>query len=144
MRKMRFIFCLFFLIIILTYPTGCKQLKKEHNTISTQMSDNDGTAEIVFETLEHDFGKIVEGSKVSYVFNFKNTGTGTLIISSVETSCGCTVTRFSNKPVHPGGKGKLKVILDSSGKSGHQLNTVEITSNAFRKIMVLIITAEVV
>ena len=114
----------------------CEQILKKPN--------NEGTPEIVFESLEHDFGKIPVGEKVSYNFKFKNTGSGTLIIRSVETSCGCTVPKYKKRPIPPGGKGNLKVILDSSEKAGPQLNTIEITSNAFKTVMVLIIKAEVI
>ena len=96
---------------------------------------------IVFE---HNFGNIAAGTKAKHVFRFKNTGTGDLIISSVSTSCGCTVPKFKKKPIPPGGEATLEVIFDSSGTSGYQLKTVEVLSNAFKKLMVLKITAEVI
>jgi len=38
----------------------------------------------------------------------------------------------------------LEVIFDSSGTSVYQLKTVEVLSNAFKKIMVLKISVEVI
>mgnify|MGYP003906556323 CR=1 FL=1 len=47
-----------------------------------------------FQNDTYDFGKITQGEKVSYSFNFKNTGYVPLIISSASASCGCTVPTF--------------------------------------------------
>lgn len=39
---------------------------------------------IVFESTSHDFGKVKAESTVSYTFNFKNAGTGTLVIEKIK------------------------------------------------------------
>jgi hypothetical protein len=41
---------------------------------------------LVLETFEHDFGKVVEGSKVSHTFQLKNEGTADLLIKEVAPS----------------------------------------------------------
>lgn len=43
-------------------------------TASTQEVDPSKLAAMTFEKYSHDFGKVKEGEKVSYVFKFKNTG----------------------------------------------------------------------
>ncbi len=49
---------------------------------------NKGEAPVMtFEKELHDFGKITQGEKVSYIFKFKNTGKSSLIISSASASC---------------------------------------------------------
>ena len=105
-------------------------------------SDN-GKAEISFAKTEHDFGRITEGEKVGTVFKFTNTGDGDLLISSVTTSCGCTVPRFVKKPVKPGESGTIEAVFDSSYREGAQSKTLTVRSNAIKKVMVLRITAEV-
>jgi hypothetical protein len=84
---------------------------------------------IAFETRDHDFGTINEGDKVNYTYNFKNTGTADLVISDVKASCGCTVPSFTKTPVKPGGSGEIKVVFDSTGKTGMQQKTVTVTLN---------------
>ncbi|MEI8224502.1 MAG: DUF1573 domain-containing protein [Bacteroidota bacterium] len=141
MRQFTHLFCKFFLIVILSFSiASCTDYKvnDKHSNVYR------GTSAIVFDSMDHNFGTIVEGAKISHVFKFKNIGSGLLIISSVKTSCGCTISKFKKKPVPPGGEGSLEVIYNSSDASGYQLKTVEVISNAFRKVLVLKISAEVV
>jgi hypothetical protein len=111
--------------------------------------DNDGnsgngTAEIVFNEYEHDFGKIIAGEKVANIFTFENQGTGPLIISSAITSCGCTVSKYNKKPIPPGGKGSLEVVFDSSGRNGKQSKTISVRSNASKQVVLLKISCEII
>jgi len=45
-----------------------------------------GTPSIVFDNTSNDLGSITQGEIAKHVFAFKNDGTGTLAIKSVETS----------------------------------------------------------
>lgn len=85
---------------------------------------------IKFEKETYDFGTVTSGEKVTYNFKFKNIGKSPLIISNAEASCGCTVPEYPSKPVNPGEDGVIKVVFDSSGKTGMQNKVVSITSNA--------------
>ena len=116
-----------------------------HNpsTASGEASDNN-VAAISFATDEHDFGKVIQGEKVTYAFKFENTGTGDLIVSNVSTSCGCTTSGFTTEPVKPGGTGFIKVIFDSSDRRGFQNKTVTVVSNTQPNTKVLQIRAMVV
>lgn len=107
-----------------------------------QVSDT-GTAQILFTEYEHHFGKVKEGEKISYTFSFENRGTVDLIIASAKTTCGCTVPKFDKKPIHPGKKGNLEVVFDTSGRSGMQTKTITVNSNASKPVILLKITAEV-
>ena len=57
---------------------------------------------LIFREYEHNFGKVAEGEKVSYVFTFDNKGTADLVITSATTTCGCTVPKYDTKPIPPG------------------------------------------
>ena len=46
----------------------------------------------------HDFGEITRGKPVSIEFAFTNTGDDPILISDVETSCGCTAADYSKEP----------------------------------------------
>lgn len=108
------------------------------------VSGDNGKPVISFEKIEHDFGTITEGENVGTIFRFTNTGDGALIIGSATTSCGCTVPKFSNKPVAPGESGTLEVVFDSSHREGKQTKTISVRSNADPQIIVLRITADIV
>ena len=99
-------------------------------TPEPQPVDSATAPRIKFEKEAYDFGTITSGEKVTYSFKFKNIGESPLIISNAEASCGCTVPEYPNKPVNPGAEGIIKVVFDSSGKTGMQNKVVTITSNA--------------
>ncbi|GIV25146.1 MAG: hypothetical protein KatS3mg026_0838 [Bacteroidia bacterium] len=86
-------------------------------------------AKIEFDKVEHDFGKIREGEKVSYRFKVKNPGTVPLRITDVKPSCGCTAPAWTKEPIPPGGEGFVEVVFDSQGRSGEQLKTVTVFAN---------------
>jgi hypothetical protein len=110
----------------------------------TIVSNPGDTAKITFKEYEHDFGKVTEGEKVACVFTFENTGNAPLVIKSATTSCGCTVSKYDNKPVAPGGSGTIEVVFDSSGRNGRQTKTITVTSNASMPVVLVRITGEVV
>jgi hypothetical protein len=84
---------------------------------------------IEFEETIHDFGRIIQGEKVSYTFKFKNVGKADLLISKVSTSCGCTATDYPRDPVEPGETGKIVVTFDSHNKKGFQNKTATVLTN---------------
>jgi len=127
--------------LVLSYGCGGDGKKSKGTSLST--TSDTGTAVIQFNTFEHDFGVITAGEKVAYVFNFTNTGTGSLVINSASTSCGCTVPEFSRKPLPPGQKGTLEVVFDSSGRDGLQTKTITVQSNASVPVIILAIRADV-
>lgn len=82
-----------------------------------------------FEKPGYDFGKIKEGEKVHYNFKFKNTGKSPLIITNATATCGCTIPEPPKDPIQPGAEGVIKVVFDSTGKSGMQDKVITVTSN---------------
>jgi hypothetical protein len=85
---------------------------------------------IEFAEKSHDFGDITQGDKVNYTFKFTNTGTEPLVLSKVETTCGCTATNWTKDPVKPGGSGEISATFNSTGKKGAQRKVITIYSNA--------------
>lgn len=76
----------------------------------------------------YDFGKIPKRKPVSTIFTIKNTGKKPLIIRDASASCGCTVPVKPEKPILPGGEGKLKVIFtsepDQVGQQVHKIVSI--------------------
>lgn len=89
----------------------------------------DGPA-ITFEEASHDFGDIYRGDKVKHVFKFENTGNQPLIITNVQTTCGCTATEWPREPVLPGDSSSITVNFDSTNKYGLQHKVISVISNA--------------
>lgn len=82
-----------------------------------------------FEEMEYDFGTINEGQVVEHLFNFTNNGQAPLVISNITASCGCTSPDWTKTPVQPGESGFVKVVFNSTAKSGSQAPTVTIQAN---------------
>ena len=73
---------------------------------------------IKFNTLEHDFGDLVEGGKVSFDFEYKNKSRKPLILQSVSASCGCTVPVWSKEPLKKRKSNKIAVTYNTKGRPG--------------------------
>jgi hypothetical protein len=140
-------------IIILLFAWGCGGSANDGSKLPSNIVNNpnsasnksaDGTAEIEFEKTMHDFGRIIQGEKVTYAFKFKNTGTGDLIISDVSSSCGCTIPNFTKEPVKPGKTGWLKVTFESDNRRGFQNKTVTVVSNTQPNTTLIKIKAQIV
>jgi len=108
------------------------------------VNDPERFARISFDTTFHDFGQVVQGEKVSCLMMYRNTGNTDLLINRAETSCGCTVPRWSKDPLKPGKTNSIEVIFDTSGRAGKQYKTVTIFSNARNSIVRLNFTAEII
>lgn len=115
------------------------------NKLSTNLiTDNGKTPKMTFDSASHDFGTIQQGDIVSWSFDFTNNGDGDLLISSAQTSCGCTVPDYPKDPIHPGGKGSIKVKFNSEGKEGDQKKSITIFANTKPDRNRLTITANVI
>ena len=102
------------------------------------------TAEIAFEKIEHNFGKITEqAGPANFNFNFKNIGKVPLVISNVSASCGCTSPEWSREPVLPGKSGFIKVSYNPAGRPGSFDKTVTVAANIMNGVQVLKISGEV-
>ncbi|MFT3945927.1 MAG: DUF1573 domain-containing protein [Agriterribacter sp.] len=62
---------------------------------------------VSFKEKKHDFGKIKQGTPVTYDFAFDNISDKPVIIENAWASCGCTTP---TKPEQPIAKGKSNVI----------------------------------
>ena len=113
------------------------------NSLESRNSDTSALPIIQFEKTAHNFGQIIQDEKVSYTFTFKNIGQGDLIIKDAKASCGCTVAKYSRKPIKPGEEGEIEVIFDSHNRSGKQLKTVTVWTNCQPEQIRLQLSAEI-
>lgn len=114
------------------------------NSASSEGGNTSQAANIQFEESEFDFGKIIQGEKVSHAFYFRNTGKKNLIISTAAGSCGCTVPDYPKEPILPGQSGKVDVVFNSEGKSGLQEKTITIVTNCEPATRILRIKTEII
>jgi hypothetical protein len=84
-----------------------------------------------FEQTHHDFGKLIQGEKVSYTYKFKNVGDATLVVSAVLPGCNCTVAQFTKTPVAPGENGSITINFNTETKKGMVNSSVTIQANTY-------------
>ncbi len=96
----------------------------------TTAPSSNGRARIAFAKTTHDFGVIGDAQDYYTTFSFTNTGTGTLVISEVKATCGCTVPTLAKTAYAPGESATLNVTFDPSGKAGLQSKFISVISNA--------------
>ncbi|RIW16206.1 DUF1573 domain-containing protein [Algoriphagus lacus] len=99
------------------------------NAQTTTTADPSTLGQFQFTEMEYDFGNINEGQVIEHVFNFTNNGQAPLVISNITASCGCTSPEWTKTPVNPGESGFVKVVFNSTAKSGAQAPTVTIQAN---------------
>lgn len=91
--------------------------------------NEDGKPSIQFTETVWDFGTIKNDRPASHDFEFINTGTSNLVILDATAECGCTRPEYSEKPVAPGKKGKVKVTYNPVGRPGSFEKTVTVRTN---------------
>jgi len=115
-----------------------------NNSANADGDKNNDLPEIQFAEEEFDFGKIIQGEKVSHAFAFKNTGKKNLIITTASGSCGCTVPEYPTKPILPGETGKINVVFNSEGKSGLMEKTITVVTNCEPATRIIRIKTEII
>ena len=114
------------------------------SSLQDRGQDASSQADISFDTLSHDFGTILEGEMVVCYFEYENSGTDDLLVSSVEAGCGCTTPNWDKEPLKPGEKSSLEVVFNARGRSGSQLKSVTVLSNSLTPRISLTIKANVI
>jgi hypothetical protein len=87
--------------------------------------------EIQFLKTSHDFGKINEN--INYArctFTFVNIGKKPILISSVQTSCGCTTPDWTRDSIMPGDSGYVEAKYETINRIGSFRKTVSVYTNA--------------
>ena len=99
-------------------------------------------AEFKFDKETYNFGKIPSNKPATIDFNFTNIGDTPLIITNVETTCGCTVPDYTKTPIKKGESGVIKVTYNPTGAALPFSKSISIASNAKTPTKVLYIKGE--
>ena len=104
---------------------------------------NSNAPVITFEKITHDYGTVTKGGDGTCEFKFKNTGVEPLILSNVQSSCGCTVPEWPREPILKGKSASVKVKYDTN-RVGQINKTITVMSNAKEAAIQLKIVGNVV
>ncbi|MFH2095793.1 MAG: DUF1573 domain-containing protein [Bacteroidota bacterium] len=125
-----------FMVIFLTISTLVSAQSVFHN-------GNDNDAVITWEDDLIDLGKIKKDKPATVIYKFKNEGLKPLIITNVESSCGCTVPEYSKQPIKPLASGEIVATYDAK-TTGVFSKSISVSTNASEKPKVLILKGEVI
>lgn len=84
---------------------------------------------LIIEETSHDFGRISDHEPVRCAFRFRNAGGSPLIITTIQSSCGCTVPTIAKTEYAPGESGEFTVEFNPANREGAQSKTVMISCN---------------
>ena len=95
-----------------------------------------------FPEEEYNFGVLEYKNPAKHRFKVRNNGESPLIISNVETSCGCTVPEWTKKPIKPGKEGEINITYESDFP-GQFRKTITVFYNGASSPDTLLIKGEV-
>ena len=87
---------------------------------------------------EFNFGTIPQGKPVYHFFEVTNTGKDPMVISNVQTSCGCTTPEWSKEPIAAGATAKVRVGYNAAGE-GHfeKFITIMYNQNLSKQVKIM-------
>jgi len=86
-----------------------------------------------------EMGDIREGSTIENIYTLNNPTDSTIYLDSIISQCGCTVPELTQDFIPPGENIEIKLIFDSTDKTGFQTKSVVIYSSSFSEPKLLTI-----
>ncbi len=71
-------------------------------------------------------GRIHEGEIIASAFTIDNSGEDAIAIIGINVDCGCTQTRYDNKPILAGESRRVDFSFDSEGREGKQCKAMSV------------------
>jgi len=139
MKTKRILSVLF--VLLVCFGISSAQLNKEKRQIDFKKTEVAGN-QISWAKKIHDFGEIEFSKPAVANFELKNNGKSPVIITSVKSSCGCTVANYSRDPILPGKTAKLSAVYNAKTK-GTFTKSVYVKTNVSNNTSVLKIKGQV-
>jgi hypothetical protein len=124
-------------LLILMLCGGFTTISNAQEAEKTEVKAKKKKEAITFKTLTIERNNIPYGSDETFTFTFKNTGKEPVIISNVQTSCGCTTAKKPEAPVAPKKSADISVKYDTK-RVGQFTKTITVTSNVGEPIVLTI------
>lgn len=132
MFKQTAIFYLFFFVFTLSQSTKGQADAEKKPVFSV-------------EKTVHNFGLINEtDGEALHIFKVKNTGDAPLIISHVQTSCGCAEPEWTREPIQPGEIGDVVIIYSPENRPGPFKKNITVYTNEKTRRQRLTIQGDVI
>lgn len=93
--------------------------------------------EILLKEISFDFGRIPQGKPVYHFFEVTNTGKTPMVISDVQTTCGCTTPEWSRTPIASGETTKIKVGYNAAAEGNFEKQiTITYNQNLTKQVLI--------
>ena len=132
-----------FALLITVFFITSLAFSQDSEKVKQSIDQSGNGPEITFEKVVHDYGTIYKDGDGSCEFEFTKTGNEPLVLSTVRSSCGCTVPKWPREPVLPGKKGVINVKYDTR-RMGTINKSITVLSNAKSSSVVLSIKGKIV
>ncbi|WP_417740084.1 DUF1573 domain-containing protein [Rosistilla oblonga] len=80
----------------------------------------------LFTETQHDFGAVSRGSNAEFHFDFKNTLDKDILITKLQTSCGCTQPSIAKGRIAPGETGTVVAKFNTTSFTGQKSAVVTV------------------
>ncbi len=98
---------------------------------------------IICPNKDQTFTEITEGQKVTAKYKIVNDGYAPVLITQVNTSCGCTVGKFSRDPIQPNGSSEVELVFDTKNRKGVNLKSATV-QGTFQPPIILTLKVHVI
>ena len=93
--------------------------------------------DILLKEIAFDFGRIPQGKPVYHFFEVTNMGKAPMIISDIQTTCGCTTPEWSKTPIAPGETTKIKVGYNAVAEGNFEKYiTISYNQNLSKQVLI--------
>jgi hypothetical protein len=99
------------------------------SSFAQQLTQSSPHARIQFSEKFWDFGYVPKDMKVSHIFQIKNSGTDTLVITRVRSDCGCIHNPLSDSRIAPSQASELEVIFNPQRFQGLITKAISVACN---------------
>ncbi len=116
---------------------------QEKDKVTQTIGQSSNGPQITFDKVVHDYGTIFKDGDGKCEFKFTNNGNEPLVLSTVRSSCGCTVPKWPREPILPGKSSVIDVKYDTR-RMGTINKRITVLSNAKTSSVVLSIKGKIV
>ena len=93
--------------------------------------------DILLKEIAFDFGRIPQGKPVYHFFEVTNMGKAPMVISDIQTTCGCTTPEWSKTPIAPGETTKIKVGYNAAAEGNFEKYiTISYNQNLSKQVLI--------
>jgi hypothetical protein len=97
---------------------------------------------VKFVDVKHNFGKIKQGTPVTYDFAFKNVSPKQVVIESATASCGCTTPKWPQTPISKNKSEKISAGFNAAAPGPFE-KTIYVKVSGYDQPLELKISGEV-